>query len=115
MRDTTTPIQVDIPGPGCLPPGISLKKKFFGANSGYEVCSFGTFACNKFQSTREVTTRTVTLFRESFYTSSNTPTTKEMFTLSLAFARAQHLLSKKYSSTGVTLVRFPDYVANFND
>lgn len=96
MRDSTTPIQVDIPGPGCLPPGISLKNKFFGANSGYEVCSFGTFACFKFNSTNEAMTRTVTLFRESFYTSRkrNIPTTQGMFTLLLGFARAQHLLSK---------------------
>lgn len=98
MRDSTTPIQVDIPGPGCLPPGISLKNKFFGANSGYEVCSFGTFACFKFNSTNEAMTRTVSPFfvKASIYASStgNAPTTQGMFTLLLGFARAQHLLLK---------------------
>ena len=43
MRDSHTPIQVDIPGPKCLPPGLSLKKKIFGSNIGYEVRAVSLF------------------------------------------------------------------------
>ena len=43
MRDSHTPIQVDIPGPQCLPPGLSLKKKIFGSNIGYEVRAVSHF------------------------------------------------------------------------
>ena len=42
-RDSHTPIQVDIPGPKCLPPGLSLKKKIFGSNIGYEVRAVSHF------------------------------------------------------------------------
>ena len=43
MRDSHTPIQVDIPGPKCLPPGLSLKKQIFGSNIGYEVRAVSHF------------------------------------------------------------------------
>ena len=43
MRDSHTPIQVDIPGPKCLPPGLSLKKTIFGENIGYEVRAVSHF------------------------------------------------------------------------
>ena len=43
MRDSLTPIEVDIPGPKCLPPGLSLKKKIFGSNIGYEVRAVSLF------------------------------------------------------------------------
>ena len=43
MRDSHTPIQVDIPGPKCLPPGLSLKNKIFGSNTGYEVRAVSYF------------------------------------------------------------------------
>ena len=43
MRDSHTPIQVDIPGPKCLPPGLSLKNEIFGANIGYEVRAVSYF------------------------------------------------------------------------
>ena len=43
MRDSHTPIQVDIPGPKCLPPGLSLKKQIFGSNIGYEVRAVSLF------------------------------------------------------------------------
>ena len=36
-QDSVTPIQVDIPGRKCLPPGLSLTKKIFGSNIEYEV------------------------------------------------------------------------------
>ena len=42
-RDSDTLIQVDIPGPKCLPPGLSLKKKIFGSNIGYEVRAVSHF------------------------------------------------------------------------
>ena len=42
-RDSHTPIQVDIPGPKCLPPGLSLKNKIFGSNIGYEVRAVSYF------------------------------------------------------------------------
>ena len=42
-RDSHTPIQVDIPGPKCLPPGLSLKNKVFGWNIGYEVRAVSHF------------------------------------------------------------------------
>ena len=43
IRDSHTPIQVDIPGPKCSPPGLSLKKKIFGSNIGYEVRAVSHF------------------------------------------------------------------------
>ena len=43
MRDSHTPIQVDIPGPKCLPPGLSLKNRIFGSNTGYEVRAVSYF------------------------------------------------------------------------
>ena len=43
MRDSHTPIQVDIPGPKCLPPGLSLKNKIFGSNIGFEVRAVSYF------------------------------------------------------------------------
>ena len=43
MRDSHTPIQVDIPGPKCLPPGLSLRNKIFGSNTGYEVRAVSYF------------------------------------------------------------------------
>ena len=43
MRDSHTPIQVDIPGPKCLPPGLSLKKQIFGSNIRYEVRAVSHF------------------------------------------------------------------------
>ena len=42
-RDSHTPIQVDIPGPKCLPPGLSLKNKIFGSNIGFEVRAVSYF------------------------------------------------------------------------
>ena len=42
-RDSHTPIQVDIPGPKCLPGGLSLKKKIFGSNIAYEVRAVSHF------------------------------------------------------------------------
>ena len=118
MRDSTTPIQVDIPGPGCLPPGIVLKNKFFGANSGYEVCSRNTFACFKFNSTNEAMTRTVTLFRESFYIylkyMQYTHYTRNVYVI-IGFCKSSTFIVENYSSTGIVLVRFSDYVAIFSD
>ena len=43
MRDSHTPIQVDIPGAKCLPPGLSLKNIIFGSNTGYEVRAVSYF------------------------------------------------------------------------
>ena len=43
MRDSHTPIQVDIPGPKCLPPGLSLKKIIVGSNIDYEVRAVSHF------------------------------------------------------------------------
>lgn len=43
QRDFTTPLEVDIPGTGCLASGVTLKQLIKGFNSKYEVRLLITF------------------------------------------------------------------------